>query len=51
MESRRKGNDNQIHLGIGLYLVRLIAEFHRGEAWVKNESDGVCFTIILPSIG
>jgi dedicated sortase system histidine kinase len=48
MESRRKGNDNQIHLGIGLYLVRLIAEFHRGDAWVVNESDGVCFTISLP---
>ncbi|MEW8010029.1 MAG: ATP-binding protein [Candidatus Thiodiazotropha sp.] len=48
MESRRKGNDNQIHLGIGLYLVRLIAEFHQGDAWMNNETDGVCFAITLP---
>ncbi|MCG7877021.1 MAG: ATP-binding protein [Candidatus Thiodiazotropha endolucinida] len=48
MESKRKGNDNQIHLGIGLYLVRLIAEFHQGDAWMNNETDGVCFAITLP---
>jgi signal transduction histidine kinase len=47
MESRRKGSDNQVHLGIGLYLVRLIAEFHGGEALTVNESDGVCFSICL----
>ncbi|MGD8911254.1 MAG: ATP-binding protein [Candidatus Thiodiazotropha sp.] len=48
MESSRKDNDNQIHLGMGLYLVRLIAEFHHGEAWVMNETDGVCFGMSLP---
>lgn len=48
MESKRKDNDNQLHLGIGLYLVRLIVEHHRGKAWVKNESNGVCFAITLP---
>jgi dedicated sortase system histidine kinase len=48
MESRRKGSDNQVHLGIGLYLVRMIAEFHRGDVSVSNEPEGVCFTISLP---
>ncbi|MEW8028100.1 MAG: ATP-binding protein [Candidatus Thiodiazotropha sp.] len=48
LESRREVNDNQIHLGIGLYIVRLIAEFHQGDAWMNNETDGVCFAITLP---
>ncbi|PVV08387.1 MAG: hypothetical protein B6D77_12020 [gamma proteobacterium symbiont of Ctena orbiculata] len=48
MKSRRKDNDNQIHLGIGLYLVRLIAEFHLGDVRIRNESNGVCFTLVLP---
>jgi dedicated sortase system histidine kinase len=48
MQSSRKSNDNQIHLGLGLYLVRLIAEFHGGKAWMKNETGGVCFAITLP---
>ncbi|MEW8431644.1 MAG: histidine kinase, partial [gamma proteobacterium symbiont of Ctena orbiculata] len=48
MESKREKNDNQIHLGLGLYLVRLIAEFHEGSARVENEADGVCFVITLP---
>ncbi|MES9993527.1 MAG: ATP-binding protein [Candidatus Thiodiazotropha sp.] len=48
MESKRTNSDSQIHLGLGLYLVRLIAEFHEGSAWAKNETDGVCFTLALP---
>ncbi|MEW8004344.1 MAG: ATP-binding protein [Candidatus Thiodiazotropha sp.] len=48
METKREKNDNQIHLGLGLYLVRLIAEFHEGSARVENEADGVCFVITLP---
>jgi dedicated sortase system histidine kinase len=50
MASRRKDQkdrDNQVHLGLGLYLVRLIAEFHGGNAWMKNELDGPCFVITL----
>ncbi|MES9971038.1 MAG: ATP-binding protein [Candidatus Thiodiazotropha sp.] len=48
MESRRQDKDNEIHLGLGLYLVRLIAEFHLGEVRFRNESNGVCFTLELP---
>jgi two-component system, OmpR family, sensor histidine kinase ChvG len=36
------------HLGLGLYLVRLIAEFHQGKAWAENQTNGVCFTVELP---
>ncbi|MFT4099480.1 MAG: ATP-binding protein [Burkholderiaceae bacterium] len=31
----------QTHLGLGLYLVRLIAEFHGGEAFARNVLGGV----------
>lgn len=47
MQSMRKNTDNQIHLGLGLYLVRLIAEFHGGHAWMKNEPEGPCFVITI----
>ena len=33
--------DQQSHLGLGLYLVRLIAEFHGGDVWAKNTDSGV----------
>lgn len=38
------------HLGLGLYIVRLIAEFHQGEARAANREDGkgVVITITLP---
>lgn len=39
------------HLGLGLYIVRLIADFHRGEVQGYNVSDnsGVIFEIRLPA--
>jgi len=38
------------HLGFGLYIVRLIAEFHRGTVSAANRKDGagVVFTVTLP---
>lgn len=50
MDSKRNSDSHQIHLGLGLYLVRLIAEFHQGAVSVENETDGVCFVISLPYI-
>jgi signal transduction histidine kinase len=38
------------HLGLGLYIVRLIAEAHSGHAMAQNRGDGrgVVVTIVLP---
>jgi two-component system, OmpR family, sensor histidine kinase ChvG len=36
----RAGTDSQPHFGLGLYIVRLIAEFHGGEALAANLADG-----------
>jgi len=40
------------HFGLGLYIVRLIAEFHGGRALAGNRPDGAgaLFTLILPGI-
>ena len=38
------------HLGLGLYIVRLIAEAHRGRATARNRDDGlgVIVSVALP---
>jgi signal transduction histidine kinase len=38
------------HLGLGLYIVRLIAEFHRGRVRAddRGEGPGVVVTVSLP---
>ena len=50
MVSGRHGRQNEPHLGLGLYLVRLIAEFHGGEVWAENrpDQDGVLITLRFP---
>ena len=42
--------DGEPHLGFGLYIARLIAEFHRGTVSAANRKDGagVVFTVTLP---
>ena len=49
---QRQGRDDKPHFGLGLYIVRLIAEFHGGTAVAGNRSDGggAVFTITLPFI-
>jgi two-component system sensor histidine kinase ChvG len=49
---QRHGGDDKPHFGLGLYIVRLIAEFHGGAAVAANRDDGsgVVFTITLPLI-
>ncbi len=39
------------HLGLGLYIARIIAEGHDGNITASNENDGVVFTIDLPARG
>ena len=50
MVSVRDKRGESPHLGLGLYIVRLIAEYHQGSAIALNRTDhhGVEFRIILP---
>ena len=50
MVSRRDEKDNNPHLGLGLFIVRLITQFHGGEASAVNlpAVNGVMFSITLP---
>ena len=51
MVSLREKPDTKLHLGIGLYVARLIAEFHGGMILAANRKDGikgVVFTLFLP---
>ncbi len=47
LQSFRSQQDSKPHLGIGLYLVKLIAEFHKAEVKVINleQPSGVCFQL------
>jgi signal transduction histidine kinase len=47
---RAGGDTGEPHLGLGLYIVRLIAEFHGGNVRADNRGDasGVVVTVALP---
>ena len=49
---QRQGRDDKPHFGLGLYIVRLVAEFHGGSASAANraDGDGAIFTVKLPLI-
>jgi len=51
MVSVRPGDAGGVHLGLGLHIVRLIVEFHRGRVRAENTADpaGVRITIELPA--
>ena len=50
MVSLREGKHDRPHLGLGLYIVRLIAEYHGGHVEVADLADreGVLFRVLLP---
>ena len=50
MISVRKGGDDK-HLGLGLYVAKLIAEGHGGTIAATNDTDGVTFTVSLRKNG
>jgi len=47
---REKGRQAEPHLGLGLYIARMIVEFHGGRIRAENleQKNGVCFKLILP---
>jgi len=49
LRSERRGS---VHLGFGLYVVRLVTELHRGNAKAENlpGGEGVAFTLTLGSL-
>ena len=49
MVSVRHG-DGERHLGLGLYVARLIAEGHNGFISAENTNGGVIFTVKLPTV-
>lgn len=52
MVSIRHKKGEQPHLGLGLYIVRLIVEFHHGSVIARNRQDdsGVEFVVTIPSV-
>lgn len=46
----RRGSDSRPHFGLGLYIVRLIVEFHGGRATAENRAagSGAVFRVLLP---
>jgi signal transduction histidine kinase len=51
MVSLRDNGSTGVHLGLGLHIVRLIVEFHRGQVRASNLAGdrGVCLTMQLPA--
>lgn len=50
MVSLREQRKDSVHLGIGLYIVRLITDYHGGRVEARNRDDrqGASFTVSLP---
>lgn len=54
MSIRKTNSDNQAHLGLGLFIVKLITDFHHGSVEASNLMDaknqvyGVEFKVVLP---
>jgi signal transduction histidine kinase len=50
MVSMRREASKDPHLGLGLYIVRLITEFHGGKASAANREDGsgVVIKLLFP---
>ena len=50
MVSAREASSEELHLGLGLHVVRLICDYHRGHAEARNvhDPDGVVVSMFLP---
>ncbi len=49
MVSARQEKSDQVHLGLGLAIARLIADFHGGQLTAANWHNGVRFSLRLPA--
>ena len=49
MVSVRENKSSGIHLGLGLSIVRLIAEHHQGSIHAENINQGVRFRLLIPA--
>jgi signal transduction histidine kinase len=49
MVSVRESRGSASHLGLGLYLVRLIADFHGGQVFARDEDGGVRVGFTVPA--
>ena len=47
MYSQRESRSDDLHLGLGLYVVRMIAEAHDGEVFARNQEPMVVIGMIL----
>lgn len=52
MVSYGRTDVERAHLGLGLFVVRLITEYHNGRAWADNQSEppGVAVTVSIPAL-
>ena len=52
MVSLGRKDANTSHLGLGLYVVRLIADFHQARTWMQNRKDGtgVVVSVLFPHL-
>ena len=48
MFSERGIDDGELHMGLGLYIVRMIAEAHHGRVSVRNTGNGVQVGLVIP---
>jgi len=48
MFSDRSSDDGELHMGLGLYIVRMIAEAHSGRVHIRNTANGVQVGLIIP---
>lgn len=45
---RTQAQQNEPHLGLGLYIARLITEFHNGQIKAENFQQGVIIELVIP---
>ena len=50
MVSRRNPGSDEVHLGLGLHIVRLVMDHHEGKVMAEHTEDGVVFTLALGAV-